>query len=72
METAAAILVHTIITRTSGLQQLLVAQANQGPQAAAEFLRPYYEAALAIIKKAAIENSALDREITNAKRMQAK
>ena len=59
METAAAILVQTIITRTSGLQQQLVAKANQGPEAAVEFLRPYYEAALLTIKKAEVENSGL-------------
>lgn len=71
METAAAILVHTIITRTSGLQQLLVAKANQSPQAAVEFLKPYYEAALATVKKAEIENSAPRRETRNGRRMQA-
>ena len=58
METAAAILVQTIISRTSGLQQQLVAKANQSPEAAVEFLRPYYEAALITIKKAAVVNSA--------------
>lgn len=69
METAAAILVHTIIARTSGIQQLLVAKANESPQAAAEFLKPYYEAALALVKKAGAENSAPRREIRNGKRM---
>ncbi len=59
METAAAILVQVIISPTSRLQQLLVAQANQNPQAAMEFLRPYYEAALAAVKRAEVENSAL-------------
>lgn len=71
METAAAILVHTIITRTSGLQQLLVAEANQSPQAAVKFLKPYYEAALALVQKAGVENSAPRREIRNGRRMQA-
>lgn len=71
METAAAILVHTIITRTSGLQQLLVAKANQSPQAAVEFLKPYYEAALATVKNVEVENSASRRETRNGRRMQA-
>jgi len=71
METAAAILVQTIITRTSGLQQLLVARANQSPQAAVEFLKPYYEAALVAVKKVEVENSTLRRETRNGRRMQA-
>ncbi len=70
MEIAAAIMVHTIITRTSGLQQELVAKANHSPQAAVEFLRPYYEAALATIKKAEPGNSALYGEARNVKRAQ--
>lgn len=48
METAAAILVQVIISRTSGLQQLLVDKANQSPQEAMEFLWPYYEAAAVV------------------------
>ncbi len=70
METAAAILVHTIVARTSGLQQLLVAEANQSPQAAVKFLKPYYEAALALVQKAGLENPAPRREIRNGKRVQ--
>ncbi len=70
MEIAAAIMVHTIITRTSGLQQELVAKANHSPQAAVEFLRPYYEVALAVIKKAELGNPVFNGETRNAKRAQ--
>jgi len=47
-ETAAAILVQTIFLRDGHLQGLLGAEASKSPKAAAEFLKPYYIAALAI------------------------
>ncbi len=55
METAAAILVKTVFDHNDSLQNLLKAHVNanqQNPQAAADFLRPWYAAALtAIIKE---------------------
>jgi hypothetical protein len=47
-EAAAAILVQTIFLRDGHLQGLLGEQAKKGPVAAAEFLKPYYRAALAM------------------------
>jgi len=52
METAAAILVQTIISNSPSLAAMLEAAAIQGAQPAADFLRPYYAAAhIAIIKE---------------------
>ena len=47
-EAAAAILVQTIFLRDGHLQGLLGEHAKKGPVAAAEFLKPYYRAALAM------------------------
>jgi hypothetical protein len=49
--TAAAILVQTVFLKDGHLQGLLGAQASKSPEAAVEFLKPYYEAALAMIAK---------------------
>jgi hypothetical protein len=51
-ESAAAILVQTIFLRDGHLQGLLGAQASKSPQAAVEFLRPYYLAVLAMTASA--------------------
>jgi hypothetical protein len=50
-ETAAAILVQTIFLKDGHLQGLLGEQANKSPMAAAEFLKPFYRAALAMVVK---------------------
>lgn len=54
-EAAAAILVQTIFLKDGHLQGLLGEQANKSPMAAAEFLKPFYQAALAMISKASAE-----------------
>ncbi len=54
-ESAAAILVQTIFLRDGHLQGLLGEQASKGPEAAAEFLKAYYVAALAMTMKAKLE-----------------
>lgn len=48
---AAAILVQTIFLKDGHLQALLGEQASKSPEAAAEFLKPYYVAALAMTAK---------------------
>jgi hypothetical protein len=50
-ETAAAILVQTIFLKDGHLQGLLGEEASKSPEAAAEFLRPFYVAALALAAK---------------------
>jgi len=50
--TGAAILVQTIFLKDGHLQGLLGQQASKSPEAAVEFLRPYYVAALAMTRKA--------------------
>lgn len=53
-ETAATILVKTIFDHNDALQNLLKDHVNanqQNPQAAADFLRPWYGAALTAIMK---------------------
>lgn len=50
-ETAAAILVQTIFLKDGHLQGILGEQASKSPQTAAEFLRPFYAAALAMAAK---------------------
>ncbi len=50
-ETAAAILVQTIFLKDGHLQGILGEQATKSPAAAAEFLKPFYRAALAMITK---------------------
>jgi len=52
MEHAAALLVQTIINSDGRMQTLLKDQAASNPQAAAEFLKPWYQAMLAMIKSA--------------------
>lgn len=47
-QTGAAILVQTIFLRDGHLQGLLGEQASKSPEAAVEFLKPYYLAALAL------------------------
>jgi hypothetical protein len=50
-ETAAAILVQTIFLKDGHLQGLLGEQASKSPETAAEFLKSYYVAALAMTAK---------------------
>lgn len=50
--TGAAILVQTIFSKDGHLQGLLGERASKGPEAAVEFLRPYYLAALAMTASA--------------------
>lgn len=50
-ETAAAILVQTIFLKDGHLQGLLGEHATKSPAAAAEFLKPYYAAALTVAAK---------------------
>jgi hypothetical protein len=52
MEHAAALLVQTIVNSDERIQALLKDQAGAGPQAAAEFLKPWYQAMLMMIKAA--------------------
>lgn len=51
-QTAAAILVQTIFLKDGHLQGLLGERASKSPEAAVEFLRPYYVAALALTESA--------------------
>jgi hypothetical protein len=46
--TGAAILVQTIFLKDGHLQGLLGEQASKSPQAAIDFLKPFYLAALAL------------------------
>ncbi|HLZ13045.1 MAG TPA: hypothetical protein VKP58_10695 [Candidatus Acidoferrum sp.] len=50
--TGAAILVQTIFLKDGHLQGLLGQQASKSPAEAVEFLRPYYAAALAMMRQA--------------------
>jgi hypothetical protein len=52
MEHAAALLVQTIVNSDGRMQSLLKEQAAASPQAAAEFLKPWYQAMLLMIKAA--------------------
>jgi hypothetical protein len=52
-ETAAAILVQTIFLKDGHLQGILGEQAAKSATMAAEFLRPFYAAALAMTAKVA-------------------
>jgi hypothetical protein len=56
-ESAAAILVQTIFLKDGHLQGLLGEQATKSPVAAAEFLRPFYRAALAMVAKTKSEGT---------------
>jgi hypothetical protein len=57
-QTGAAILVQTIFLRDGHLQGLLGEQASKGPEAAVEFLKPYYVAALAMTVRAKPEQES--------------
>jgi hypothetical protein len=57
-ETAAAILVQTIFLKDGHLQGLLGEQATKSPLAAAEFLKPFYRAALAMIAKTKVDDKS--------------
>jgi hypothetical protein len=50
-EAAAAILVQTIFLKDGHLQGLLGEQASKSAEMAAEFLKPFYAAALAMTVK---------------------
>jgi hypothetical protein len=52
MEQAAALLVQTIFNLDGRMQTLLRDQPVSNPEAAAEFLRPWYQAMLMMIKSA--------------------
>lgn len=56
-EVAAAILLQTIFLKDGHLQGLLGEQATKSPTAAAEFLKPFYCAALAMTTKAKAEGT---------------
>jgi len=50
--TGAAILVQTIFLKDGHLKGLLGQQASKSPEEAVEFLKPYYVAALEMMRKA--------------------
>jgi hypothetical protein len=52
MENAAALLVQTIFNSNARMQAFLREQAISTPEAAAEFLKPWYQAMLTMIKGA--------------------
>jgi len=52
MENAAALLLQVIFSSNEQAQSLLKAQAISNPQTAAEFLRPWYQAMLIMVKDA--------------------
>jgi hypothetical protein len=52
MEHAAALLVQTIFSLDGRMQALLKDQTASSPQAVAEFLKPWYQAMLTMIKSA--------------------
>ena len=52
-EVAAAILVQTIFLKDGHLQGILGEQASKSAAMAADFLKPFYAAALAMIAKVA-------------------
>jgi hypothetical protein len=54
-ETAAAILVQTIFLKDGHLQGILGEQASKSAALAAEFLRPFYAATLAMTTRVAQE-----------------
>jgi hypothetical protein len=56
-ETAAAILVQTIFLKDGHLQGILGEQASKSPQTAAEFLKPFYAAVLAMTTKVGKETT---------------
>jgi hypothetical protein len=52
MEYAAALLVQTIFNSDGRMQTLFKYQTASNPHAAAEFLKPWYQAMLTMIKSA--------------------
>jgi hypothetical protein len=52
MENAAATLVQTIFSSDERMVKLLKERSDLSPQAAAEFLKPWYQAMLLMIKSA--------------------
>jgi hypothetical protein len=52
MENAAAVLVQTIFNSDERMLKLLKERTDSSPQAAAEFLKPWYQAMLIMIKSA--------------------
>jgi len=52
MESAAALLVQTIFNSDERMLKLLKERSDSSPQAAAEFLKPWYQAMLMMIKSA--------------------
>ena len=52
MENAAALFVQMIFNSDEQMQALLKNQSASNPQAAAEFLRPWYQAMIRMIKSA--------------------
>jgi hypothetical protein len=52
MENAAALLVQTLFSSDERMQKLLKDQTDASPHAAAEFLKPWYQAMLMMIKSA--------------------
>ena len=52
MENAAALLVQAIFSSGGRMQELFKDQTASNPQAAAEFLKPWYQAMLTMIKSA--------------------
>lgn len=57
-QTGAAILVQTIFLKDGHLQGLLGEHALKSPEAAVEFLKPYYVAALAMTARAKTEQES--------------
>lgn len=57
-QTGAAILVQTIFLKDGHLQGILGERASKSPEAAVEFLRPYYVAALAMTARARSEQQS--------------
>lgn len=54
-QTGAAILVQTIFLKDGHLQGILGERASESPEAAVNFLKPFYLAALAMIAEAKSE-----------------
>lgn len=55
---AAAILVQTIFLKDGQLQGKLGEQATKSPMAAAEYLKPFYRAVLAMVSAVNLEETA--------------
>jgi hypothetical protein len=52
MEQAAALLVQIVFNSNGKMQTLLKDQTATNPQAAADFLKPWYQSMLAMVKSA--------------------